>query len=246
MAFIHVIGQDAVVAQLPKQLETADPENNFLREPISLIETLGFAPGTGFARLTLHLARMARSARALGISFDERRARTELAACVAAATESCRVRLLLDEDEGFSATVAPLPLSPPRWRYAISPLRVASSDALARHKTTWRSTLDDEQARLARLCGADEALFLNERGEVAEGSRTNVFIARGGKLLTPPLESGVLDGCLRRELIEQGRCEEVRLTPQDLEGADAVFLGNSLRGLIPAVAVGTERVAAGG
>ena len=53
-------------------------------------------------------------------------------------------------------------------------------------------------------------MFLNERGEVTEGSRTNVFVERDGVWLTPPLSCGALDGCLRREMIEAGapRVEE--------------------------------------
>jgi para-aminobenzoate synthetase/4-amino-4-deoxychorismate lyase len=112
---------------------------------------------------------------------------------------------------------------------------VDSSDLLLRHKTSWREFYDDEQARLAKLTGCDEAIFLNERGELTEGSRTNIFIRRGGKLLTPPLSAGLLDGVLRRELIEQGQCVESTLRPKDLVGD--LFLGNSLRGLIAATHV---------
>jgi para-aminobenzoate synthetase/4-amino-4-deoxychorismate lyase len=75
-------------------------------------------------------------------------------------------------------------------------------------------------------------IFLNERDELTEGSRTNIFIGRNGKLVTPPLTSGVLDGVLRRELIDRGECTEAVLSLDDLEGE--MFLGNSLRGLIPA------------
>jgi branched-subunit amino acid aminotransferase/4-amino-4-deoxychorismate lyase len=53
-------------------------------------------------------------------------------------------------------------------------------------------------------------------------------------LLTPALSCGLLDGCLRRELIDRGQCEEVVLTRSDLMQAEKVWLGNSLRGLIPA------------
>ena len=79
-------------------------------------------------------------------------------------------------------------------------------------------------------------VFLNERGEVAEGSRTNVFVPRDGMLLTPPLSAGALDGCLRYALIEEGRCAEAPLLPADLTKRE-VYLGNSLRGLIRAVSV---------
>ena len=92
-----------------------------------------------------------------------------------------------------------------------------SGDALARHKTNWRELLDGEYARLSRETGCDEVIFLNERGEVAEGSRSNVFVRRGGVLLTPPLSAGILDGCLRRELLDQGKCREAVLGPDDLQ-----------------------------
>ena len=73
---------------------------------------------------------------------------------------------------------------------------------------------------------------------MAEGSRTNVFIEKNGRLLTPPLSSGLLPGVLRAELIAQGRAHEAVLTLDDLAGADAVFVGNSVRGLVKAEALG--------
>jgi len=113
-----------------------------------------------------------------------------------------------------------------------------------RHKTSWREFHDDEQSRLSRVAGSDEVVFQNERGEVCEGSRTNIFVSRGGKLVTPPLSSGLLDGILRRELIETGECIEAVLTPADLTGD--VFLGNSLRGLIRAQLVRSSLLFDGG
>jgi branched-subunit amino acid aminotransferase/4-amino-4-deoxychorismate lyase len=80
-------------------------------------------------------------------------------------------------------------------------------------------------------------LFLNERGEVAEGSRSNIFLRLAGKLCTPPQSAGLLNGCLRQELLASGECEERTLMPGDLEDGE-VFFGNSLRGLIPAQPVG--------
>jgi branched-subunit amino acid aminotransferase/4-amino-4-deoxychorismate lyase len=92
---------------------------------------------------------------------------------------------------------------------------------------------EEEHARLSRETGCDEVVFLNERGELAEGSRTNIFVRIGGKLFTPPQSAGLLNGCLRQELLAKGECEERALTPDDLEKGE-IFLGNSLRGLIPA------------
>jgi branched-subunit amino acid aminotransferase/4-amino-4-deoxychorismate lyase len=66
-------------------------------------------------------------------------------------------------------------------------------------------------------------------------------------MFTPPPSCGLLNGCLRQELIEDGRCRERILRAADLENVEAVYLGNSLRGLIRAVpapfsAMATARV----
>jgi len=206
------------------------------RRPLELIETLKFSPDNGFVRADLHLARMARSAAAFGIAFDREPALRALNDAIAEAKTDLRVRLTLDERGKFTCTVAPLGPASVTWTYAISPLLCSSSDALARHKTNWRDLYDGEYARLTKAFGCNEVLFLNERGEVVEGSRTNVFIASGGKLLTPPLSAGALDGCLRRALMDEGRCEEATLLPGDLTGD--VYLGNSLRGLMRARSAG--------
>ena len=139
-----------------------------------------------------------------------------------------RTRLSLDEAGDFACTTAPLGPAKDIWTCTISPHRVQSTDALARHKTNWRELYDTPPPP-----GADEVLLLNARGELVEGARTNLFVARDGVLLTPPLSSGCLDGVLRRELLDQGRAAEAVLAPGDLAGE--FYIGNSLRGLIPAV-----------
>jgi para-aminobenzoate synthetase/4-amino-4-deoxychorismate lyase len=76
-----------------------------------------------------------------------------------------------------------------------------------------------------------DMVFLNERGEVAEGARSTVFVERDGILLTPPLTSGALPGVLRAELLAAGRAREAVLLPEDLSAG--FWLGNALRGLMP-------------
>jgi branched-subunit amino acid aminotransferase/4-amino-4-deoxychorismate lyase len=107
--------------------------------------------------------------------------------------------------------------------------RFDAADPLLRHKTTRRAFYE---TALAEAQGADEAIFLNQRDEVCEGARTNIFVARDGVLLTPPLSSGLLPGVLRADLLEQGKAREAILRIDDLRGE--FFLGNSLRGLLRA------------
>ncbi len=194
------------------------------RKPLQLIETLRFE--NGFGRLEAHLARLENSAPVFGVPFDRIAARKALDEAVAGRGGALRVRLTLDEAGRHDAAAYDLPASPSYWTYAVSPQRTDSRDKLLRHKTNWRELYESEVKRL----GSDEVVFVNERGEITEGARSNIFVARGGVLLTPPSETGLLAGCLRAELIADGRAREALLTPDDLLGE--VYFGNSLRGLI--------------
>ena len=85
---------------------------------------------------------------------------------------------------------------------------------------------------LRKAAGAFEALLLNERGRLAEGSRSNVILALPDGLFTPPLADGCLPGTVRRRLLERGEIAERSLTPEDLEAASMVLLTNSLIGVL--------------
>jgi len=207
------------------------------RKPLQLIETLHFASGKGYVRKELHLKRMEHSAVVLGLGFDHAAVQVVLDHAVRETEASARVRLLLDENGEFRAEATMFSDTPSLWRYAISPCRVDSRDPLIRHKTSRRRLYDRERDRMSAQTGCDEILFLNEKDELSEGSRSNIFLARAGQLFTPHIDSGLLDGRLRRELLDRGDCTEARLTCEDLKAADGVFLGNSLRGLVPAAPV---------
>ena len=203
------------------------------RRPLFLIETLFYRHGH-FSRRSLHLERIQNSAATFAIPFDWAAAERTLGAAVADSSSTYRVRLTLAENGHFEATATPFdPRPPDTWRFTISPMLLASGDVLLRHKTSDRDLYDGEHARIAAATGCDEVVFLNERGEICEGSRTNIFVRFGDRLLTPVHTSGLLQGCLRRELLASGQCEEAVLRPPDLERADELLLGNSLRGLIP-------------
>jgi para-aminobenzoate synthetase/4-amino-4-deoxychorismate lyase len=201
------------------------------RKPLELIETLRWE--NSFVRLESHLARMENSARVFGLVFDAAAAKAALDKAVAGRAGPLRLRLTLNEAGVHDATAHDLPQifnkgsGPAYWTYAVSRERTHSGDLLLRHKTNWRDLYESEVKRL----GADEVIFVNQRGELTEGARSNIFIRRDGVLLTPPLDAGVLDGRLRAELIAEGKARAAVLKPHDLEGE--VYFGNSLRGLIP-------------
>lgn len=131
-----------------------------------------------------------------------------------------------------------LPRPGTRWRLAYASARFDSKDPLLRHKTTRRALLEEALATAQQLVGADETLFLNERDELCEGARTNLFVAVNGILLTPPTACGLLPGTLRGRLLDEGRAREAVLHASDLEGDVEVYMGNSVRGLVRAILVG--------
>ena len=203
-------------------------------EPFYLIETMR-AEGGAIALLDLHLDRLARSAAYFGIDLDREAASVKIAAAAAARAEgAARVRATLDADGRLDVEAGPCYSRPEKWRVAVSDTRVDGADPLRRHKTS-RRTLYNEKLAAAREAGFDEILFLNERGEVVEGSRSNVVVRRGRAWLTPPVESGALPGVYRRHLFESlpGLREEV-LYINDVMDADAVYFCNAVLGLVKA------------
>ncbi|WP_027244421.1 aminotransferase class IV family protein [Leisingera daeponensis] len=208
------------------------PRDTVQNDPaFRLIETLGWHPGAGFRHLPQHLARMARSAAVFGIPFDPKQAEAVLRE--AAGEAPLRCRLTLEARGQLELTTARLGSNPSEWRLGIAQTRLNADDLWLQHKTTRRALYDAARAALPE--GVDELLFLNQQGEVCEGTITNLFVTRAdGQRVTPPLSCGLLPGVLRQTLLESGQCLEQVLRVQDLLEAKAIHMGNSLRGLIPA------------
>lgn len=214
-------------------------------ETFRLIETMRWTRGDGVYLLDRHMARLQASARYVGFAFDEAEVRQAIEAATARADgEHARLRLTLGGRGDAQVEVDALQPTAPEtvWRYAIATTAVTSDDWRLYHKTTLREVYERELAVQRAATGCDEVVFVNERGEIAEGSRTNIFLERDGVWLTPPVSSGLLDGCLRRELIERGppRVVEHVLTPDDLRRG-TVWFGNALRGLIRGIDVTAAR-----
>jgi para-aminobenzoate synthetase/4-amino-4-deoxychorismate lyase len=207
----------------------------FFTEPVqdvTLIETLLWQRDAGYSLLDRHLDRLGASARYFDLPFD-RDTVTALLDSQDFAGDAMRVRLTLDK-AGAALTSVPLPPNPEIFRFTIADSKLQSNSLWLAHKTTNRSFYDEPRQRAQAKLAVDEVVFLNERDELAEGSITNIFIERDGQLLTPPLDAGLLPGTLRAELLDNGLAMEQLLTLADLEAADAIYLGNSVRGLLRA------------
>jgi len=205
-------------------------------EPFALLETLLWQPDNGFALLDRHMARLMSSAVYFGYPLDDADVVDALQNAVSQQDRAQRVRLCIDADGRVTVETAPLcPLASEQGlRFVVSDQRIDPDNPFIYHKTTNRAFYDDERTHQQAATGCDEVLFLNEDGELTEGSITNLFVERDGLLLTPPVSCGLLAGTLRQDLIDSGRAVEAVLTPGDLLSAENLFLGNSVRGLVPA------------
>ncbi len=198
-------------------------------QTLTVIETFGYHPSEGFRHLEAHLTRGARTCADFGYTFDETAIRTALDQING--DQLLRCRLAVDAD-GFTLTHTPITPVDRTWTLAVSDTRLSSNDPWLRVKTSQRQLYDTSRAALAD--GIDEMIFLNENNEICEGTITNVFAEIDGVLITPALSSGVLPGILRQTLICAKRAKVGKLTLNDLQNADTIFVGNSLRGLIKA------------
>ncbi|MGF6634641.1 aminodeoxychorismate synthase component I [Paraburkholderia sp. MM6662-R1] len=212
-----------------------------------LFETMYATREDGVRHVERHLRRLSSSAATLGFGFDEARIRGEISARCATlpAQMPHRMRLALSKSgvtQLSAAILAPLAdailgvLLGPEAQFA--PTHAA--DPLLRHKTTRRADYD-RGWREAEAKGAFDTLFFNERGELTEGGRSNVFVKLAGQWWTPPLASGVLPGVMRSVLLDEAsglRAGEKVLTRADVLNAEALLVCNALRGAVPARLVG--------
>ncbi len=229
-------------------------KGKFLTDPspaFYLFETLLWLPGQDIWLQELHLQRLADSAAYFLFPFDRKAALARLSAFARQPGDgkAKRLRLTLDREGNLSLTgvdcdppattrlpdPALVSSTPPAGcpLVTLSAAKTDSTSPFFRHKTSCRELYDRERAR-ATAAGFFEVLFTNQRGELTEGTITNLFLLKNGAYRTPPLSSGLLDGTCRQHLLADP-ARPVRqevLFPADLEEADAVFLANSVRGVL--------------
>ncbi|ANB71358.1 chloride transporter [Paraburkholderia phytofirmans OLGA172] len=212
-----------------------------------LFETMYATREEGVRHLSRHLARLSASAATLGFKFDdENDIRAQIAEKCAAlpAQTPHRIRLALSKNGAVQITAMVLtPLAGSTVGVLLGPDHAFpatdANDPLLQHKTTRRADYD-RAWREAEAKGAFDTLFFNERGELTEGGRSNVFVKLGGRWWTPPLTSGLLPGIMRGVLLEDINLHAAErvLTRVDVQNAEALLVCNALRGAVQAYVLG--------
>jgi len=219
-----------------------------------VFSTLRVADGVLFA-FERHWERMQRDAARIHVPFpaDAAEVKAHLLRLVEANSAShATLRVMVvrnrggmfegpDQERDFDVLAFTKDLNP--WgnsvRLSIKPhARYAANEFSGCKILSWSQNLTWYEEARAR--GFDEAVLLNEHGEVSECTSANIFAATGNEVWTPPLDSGCLPGVTRELLLDVVRVPGIKvteraLTPQDLERADQVFITSTTRDLLPAV-----------
>ncbi|MBY0428609.1 MAG: aminotransferase class IV, partial [Alphaproteobacteria bacterium] len=209
--------------------------------PFGLIETLRYDKGIGYYLLDRHMQRLRVSAQYFGIPCDILSMQNILMKYVAECNvPHLRIRLELLPSGVANIQSTPLPAEAlsQTLKFVIAKEPIHSNNLHLYHKTTARSFLDNPAKAYKEKAGCDEVVYLNERGEITQGSYMNIFLQQSdGSYLTPPISAGLLPGTFRAEFMSTHQVIEITLTPADVANAKAVYLGNSVRGLLKAIQI---------
>lgn len=227
-----------------------------------VFETAKVVDGKPFA-LNRHNDRLDRSLHGLGLpSADRARLQEGFDAVLAEPLEFGRLRYTVTAGEGplgsdrsdspltYIVASMPVPRPEPATKIVVVPWTRNERSAVAGLKTT--SYAENVVALAAAHAeGGSEAIFANTRGELCEGTGSNIFVVVNGELLTPKLESGPLAGITRALTIEWSREAGIpvreEILPIDvLDTADEVFITSSTRDVQAVSAVGDRELPAPG
>lgn len=199
-----------------------------------LIETM-LVKHQSIALFDRHVERLQTSAAALGWPVPSSES---VQACInqviaQSELEVIRCRLTLNKQGQLHAMISALePVSEP-VKLAIYPERVDSNNPFLQHKTTARA-LYNQALGEAKAADLFDYLFCNERGELTEGARSNVFVLIKRQWYTPPLRCGLLAGVQRSMLLDMLSAQEKVLYLEDLVQAEKVMVCNALYGALAA------------
>ncbi len=195
------------------------------RPEFHLLETMLWEPESGIFLLDEHLQRLGKSAAYFDVPLDIYAIQAALNP--AFGKVSHKIRLLVSREGEFEVQAIPQESGGDTMAMiALAKEAVDSQNIFLFHKTTHREVYERVKLEFPE---ADDVILWNERGEVTEGGMANLVIRKGGRLVTPPVECGLLAGTFRAALIKSGEIEESVVSIEELRNAEEIFLINSVR-----------------
>lgn len=183
-------------------------KTKFLQTNFSLIETMK-------DDFELHIKRLKNSAKELGFKWNNKIEKLQI-------KNGIVTRIELFKNGDFEVSTRPIPdiVSNPKIKIGH---KVNLSNPFCYHKTSIRTPTPKD---------VFDEIGINEKGEITEGSYTNIAVKQGKNIYTPPVECGLLNGIMRQKLIRTGKIKEKVLYIDDLKQADKIYCFNSIRGII--------------
>lgn len=180
-----------------------------------------------------HLKRLRDSAEYFNFIYDEDLVRNTIERkCLSLESGKFRIRLLLDRDGEIEIQTSQIFDKDNFLVFDIATNTIDSNDVFVYHKTNFREFYEKA---IQQHPECDEVILVNEKGELTEGTKSNIILRIKHHWYTPPIASGLLGGVFRNYLVKKGKIKERVLYTDDLEKASEVFFVNSVRGLQPAL-----------
>lgn len=232
---------------------------NQINSTFKLIETFKYdSKSNSYIRIDMHLKRLCKCALELGfdLSIDELKfslEKTKNNLIKLDKEKDYRIRIELNQNGIFEIEYSPLVNEDAFYRVIFCKTPIQSQLFFQKYKTTVRNFYDQNYKK-AKTLGFDEIIFINENGNIVEGSRHNIFYLKENQGLTPPISDGALPGILREEILQSNKLfinnidfniKEDHIpfvelwsvaqnninNSREFKKNSSLFLGNSLRGL---------------
>lgn len=208
-------------------------------QTFELIETMRIEPSISIPLFAAHMTRLSHSAQRLGWSTpDVDKIQQQIHQAVI--NTECphepflRLRLSLTADGKTHISLTTPELITEPVHFSLAKPHTQSNNPLLSLKTSARA-LYNQALSQAQLDGLFDLVFLNEKGQITEGARSNLFIKKQDAWYTPSLDCGVLPGVQRAQLLCKLKAQEKTLTVEDLREAEQLILCNALYGPLKAV-----------
>ncbi|MFD4931602.1 aminodeoxychorismate synthase component I [Peribacillus butanolivorans] len=196
------------------------------RPTYQLLESIKLEDGQYFL-LDEHIDRMMQSAGYFDYQFSETELRNKLQKYADSHYDSMqKVRVLLFENGDFEVSGQIIKTMEAEISAIIAESPISTENPFLYHKTTNREVYEKFQTRHPEFY---DVLLWNEQGYITEFTNGNVVVKINGELFTPPVESGLLAGTFRQELLRKKEIKEKLITKADLHNAEEVWFINSVR-----------------
>ncbi len=201
-----------------------------------LIESIYWSQSNGYRFIDEHLDRMQKSADYFDFHFDKKTIISELDGhSKYLGNGNYKVRLLLSRNGTTSISSFKVKMIEKEPLVVLANEVIDSNNPMFFHKTTDRAFYRDQLSKYKKHTNCFDVIFVNEYGELTEGSFSNLFLEKDGIFYTPPVECGLLAGVFRQFVLDDKDVNTVekKLFAKDLKNADQLYLCNSIKGLIP-------------